>query len=237
MNQSRKFFVLFLIFCLSVSIYFCNLSLINELKSRIVRRNSATTTINRLNAVDSAACTLETCFDMTRCAGHDSRSRPPGLKIYIYPQPKQIVTKIYTQIIDYLNSSTYVTSDPNEACLFVAALDTLDRDKLSGNFIRHLDKSIGQLTYWNGGQNHLIFNLYSGSWPDYVETALEMNVSKAILVKASFSAMAYRPGFDLSFPLFHPDVPYNTSTNTTRSIPVFFKKYFLTFKVNHKVFN
>lgn len=233
---NRKIVVLILIFCFSASIYFSNLSLVNELKLRLEqRRRSSSIVFTNLN---HRVCTLKTtCFDLNRCQQSNGR-----LKIYIYPHPRQIVNKIFAQIIEFLNSSTYVTSDPTEACLFLAPLDTLDRDKLSSRFVRDLDKSLKQLSYWNeSGRNHLIFNLYSGSWPDYVESQIEINqelVKHAILVKASFSSNVYRPGFDVSFPLFHSDVPYNnsntssaSSTTTTNAFQSSYKKYFLTFKV------
>lgn len=61
--------------------------------------------------------------------------------------------------------------------------------------------------HWNNGENHLIFNLYAGTWPDYNETELGFDYGKAILVKASMSLDQFRPLFDISLPLFHPSHP------------------------------
>lgn len=53
------------------------------------------------------------------------------------------------------------------------------------------------------GRNHIVFNLYSGTWPDYRELDFAgFNPGRAILAKASFSHLHYRPGFDISIPLF-----------------------------------
>ena len=58
--------------------------------------------------------------------------------------------------------------------------------------------------YWNDGENHIIFNLYTGTWPSYNETELRFNAGKAILAKASMSVEYFRQEFDVSLPLFHP---------------------------------
>ena len=34
---------------------------------------------------------------------------------------------------------------------------------------------------WNGGQNHVVFNLYSGTHPDYNERDIGFDIGKAIL--------------------------------------------------------
>ena len=91
------------------------------------------------------------------------------------------------------------------------SVDTLDRDKLSVNFVRDLDKLVPRLAHWHGhGQNHVLFNMYFGSWPDYSE-ALGLDAGAAIIAKASFSTKSYRINFDVSFPLFHADWPAKSS--------------------------
>ena len=41
---------------------------------------------------------------------------------------------------------------------------------------------LDRLATWRGGQNHLVFNLYSGTWPDYAED-LSFDIGRAILAK------------------------------------------------------
>ena len=147
---------------------------------------------------------MDTCFDKSKC-GVD-------FKVYVYTQPSIVVTEIYRKMLAILRAQDYVTTDADRACLFVLSLDTLDRDKLSANFVKNINETIkSNLTYWNNGRNHVLFNLYSGSWPNYFESNLEMDVGDAILAKASFSLNNYRDGFDVSFPLFHADLPHNGS--------------------------
>lgn len=94
--------------------------------------------------------------------------------------------------------------DASQACLFVLGLDTLDRDNLSSDFVRGMQSKLNNLPHWNGGQNHIIFNFYSGTWPDYTED-LGMDIGRAILAKASISVRNYRPSFDISLPLVHKE--------------------------------
>ncbi|KAL1258666.1 hypothetical protein QQF64_009243 [Cirrhinus molitorella] len=136
-----------------------------------------------------------------------SLCRRNGFKVYVYPQQK------------------------GQACLFVLNLDTLDRDQLSPQYVHNLKTKIQNLNLWNNGRNHLIFNLYSGTWPDYTED-LGFDIGQAMLAKASISTENFRPNFDISIPLFSKDHPrtggergylkYNT-------IPPF-RKYVLVFK-------
>ena len=76
----------------------------------------------------------------------------------------------YNKILNTLRESNYYTSKPEEACLFVLSLDTLDRDPLSNfDFVRNMPSRFAKLEHWNGGLNHVIFNLYSGTYPNYTE--------------------------------------------------------------------
>jgi len=147
-------------------------------------------------------CRMETCFDHSICENN-------GFKIYVYPAapgPEEKMSANYKNILYSLRNSRYYTSDPEKACLFVLSYDTLDRDPLSQDFIHNLDTKISRLKYWNNGKNHVIFNLYAGTYPDYLED-LGFNYGEAIIAKASFSDNFYRSGFDVSLPLFgkvHP---------------------------------
>ncbi|XP_044741369.1 exostosin-1 [Chrysoperla carnea] len=148
-------------------------------------------------------CRMETCFDYNRCS-------PDHLKVYVYPQEQTdptgtstLISASYQKILSVLLESRYITTDPSEACLFILSLDTLDRDPLSADYVRNMPARIQRLPLWNNGLNHVIFNLYSGTWPDYAEDSLGFDYGLAILAKASISNSHLRPGFDISIPLFH----------------------------------
>ena len=56
---------------------------------------------------------------------------------------------------------------------------------------------LDRLATWRGGQNHLVFNLYSGTWPDYAED-LSFDIGRAILAKVHIAFNIYH----LDFPTF-----------------------------------
>ncbi|XP_016769739.2 exostosin-1 isoform X1 [Apis mellifera] len=144
-------------------------------------------------------CRMETCFDFTKCK--------QGFTVYVYPI-EDVISPLYQKILNVITESRYYTSDPTRACIFVLALDTLDRDPLSTEFVHNLPSKLMRLPYWNNGRNHLIFNLYSGTWPDYAEESLAFDLGYAMLAKASMSIFRHRPEFDISIPLFgkqHPE--------------------------------
>uniref|UniRef100_A0A8C1YPY5 Exostosin glycosyltransferase 1a n=1 Tax=Cyprinus carpio TaxID=7962 RepID=A0A8C1YPY5_CYPCA len=173
----------------------------------------------------ASKCRMDSCFDFSLC-------RRNGFKVYVYPQQKgEKISESYQNILSSIEGSRFYTSDPGQACLFVLNLDTLDRDQLSPQYVHNLKTKIQNLNLWNNGRNHLIFNLYSGTWPDYTED-LGFDIGQAMLAKASISTENFRPNFDISIPLFSKDHPrtggergylkYNT-------IPPF-RKYVLVFK-------
>ena len=181
--------------------------------------------------LDHSKCRMETCFDFTKCN---------NFKIYVYPDDERLPpSDQYSKILEPIRRSKYYTEDPGEACLFVLSLDTLNRDeKDEVSFVRNLPDKLSRLQYWNGGTNHLVFNLYSGTYPDYAETALKFNVERAILAKASMSEEFYRSGFDVSLPLFgksHPERGSDALTTMSNPFPVT-KKYTMSFKGKRYVY-
>ncbi|XP_012991126.1 exostosin-1c isoform X1 [Esox lucius] len=173
-------------------------------------------------------CRMETCFDFTRCR----RRGRDGFRVYVYPSEKgERVSESYRKILTSIGESRYSTTDPREACLFVLGIDTLDRDQLSGQFVPNLDDRIKGYPLWNEGRNHLIFNLYSGTWPNYTED-LGFNIGQAILAKASLNTEHFRPGFDVSIPLFskeHPQKGGERGWLVRNTVPPR-RKYLLMFK-------
>lgn len=106
-------------------------------------------------------CTMHDCFDVSRCK--------KGFKVYVYPDlekslaaEKKGIRLVYPKILRAIRESRFYTDNPEEACLFVPNLDTLDRDHLSKDYVKSLGPQIRRLPYWKDGRNHLIFNLFSG---------------------------------------------------------------------------
>ncbi|XP_055088294.1 exostosin-1 [Periophthalmus magnuspinnatus] len=178
----------------------------------------------RDNIYRNRRCRMETCFDYSRCQS--------GFKVYIYPaQRGDEISETYQKILSAIEESRFHTADPSKACLFVPSVDTLDRDLLSSQYVQNARTRIQSLPMWNDGKNHLIFNLYSGTWPDYTED-LGFEVGQAMLAKASTDVVNFRPNFDISIPLFpkeHPlkgeAVGYVTLSDAPPS-----RKYLLVFK-------
>lgn len=175
---------------------------------------------------NASDCRLLTCFDLSRCKH--------GFKVYVYPPSDGSSYRIstsYQHILDAINSSRYYTQNADEACIFVSSYDTTDQDRRSENFVVDLERKLHNLPYWNGGINHLIFNIYAGTWPDYSED-LGIDIGYAMLAKASMSKSRFRVGFDISLPLFHPTLPQKVGEPgrlTNINLPST-KKYLLAFK-------
>ncbi|XP_061598091.1 exostosin-1b [Cololabis saira] len=171
-------------------------------------------------------CRMDSCFDFSLC------HRTGGFKVYVYPQQKgEKISESYQNILSTIESSRFYTSDPGQACLFVLSLDTLDRDQLSPQYVHNLRGKVQNLPLWSDGRNHLIFNLYSGTWPDYTEE-LGFDIGQAMLAKASISTENFRPRFDVSIPLFskeHARTGGDRGFLRFNSIPPF-RRYVLVFK-------
>ncbi|NXL89308.1 EXT1C protein, partial [Alectura lathami] len=176
-----------------------------------------------LSTRGGSRCRMETCFDFSRCEKH-------GFKVFTYPRERgEPVSESYGKILASIERSRYYTPRPEEACLFVLGIDTLDRDRLSAHYVRGMDQKIRGSPLWNGGRNHLVFNLYSGTWPNYTEE-LGFDVGHAMLAKASFDSESFRPGFDVSIPLFPKEHPQRGGQKGwLQSVPPK-KKYLLVFK-------
>ena len=174
-------------------------------------------------------CTMETCFNKAKCRNAEN------FKIYIYKEPNRLYTDIYKKILQIIRHENYYTDNPAEACLFLISLDPLDRDRLSKNYEKEMDKQIKLLDLWNNGENHLIYNLYAGTWAQYYDD-LNFNFGKAIVIETSISYKYYRTDFDVAFPLFNPNLGDDQDFNTTDIFSKQMilddskKKYFLTFK-------
>ncbi|PAA92235.1 hypothetical protein BOX15_Mlig007808g1 [Macrostomum lignano] len=175
------------------------------------------------------SCSMHTCFNFSRCR--------QGFTVYVYPKPTGEADGVlgsddesnaelsgggetYDKILRAIRLSPYYTDDPEKACIFVPGIDTLDRDSLSPRFKAKAAAVITGYSHWHGrGENHLIFNLYAGTWPNYYEHELGIPTNRAILAKASFSTTNIRSLFDLSFPLVHSQHPLSAPAQTVAASP------------------
>lgn len=196
----------------------------------------------RINEFNFSSCSMKDCFDLSRCNSSDI------LKVHIVANaPPQIIIDppllnitgesniIHGHILTIIRQSRYFEPNPDKACIFVPEDDTLDRDPLSISF-RKISLDLLQPEY-RYGMNYLIFNLYSGTWPDYRENDFAgLRLGAAILAKASNSITYHRKAFDISLPLFsylHPqrvDSDQNLSNNSYLSSNNKDKTYLLSFK-------
>ena len=198
-----------------------------------LRKSTRSDTVGRTQTttknvvINSERCTMGACFNVQRC------NQLPEFRVYVYPRDENLnVSPLFEKILRVIKSSRYYTTNPEEACLFVPSYDTLDRDKHSKDYLKNMPK-LSSLPYWNGGENHLIFNQYAGTWPDYQEK-LDFDYGKAIIAKSSFNISHFRPGFDVSLPLMHKEHPEREGEPGVLSthgnlLPVK-RKYLLAFK-------
>ncbi|XP_037274398.2 exostosin glycosyltransferase 1 ttv isoform X1 [Rhipicephalus microplus] len=179
-------------------------------------------------APDARRCRMHSCFDFSRCRGRD-------FKVYVYPSESDAppVSPVYQRILRVIRQSGYATADASEACVFVPAVDTVDRDPLSPDYARSARLTDSPL--WNGGQNHLVFNLFSGTWPDYSEE-LGLDIGLAMLAKSSIPESAFRPGFDIALPLFPKAHPERGGKPAIQSAGPVDKGYLLVFKGKRYVY-
>ncbi|XP_077999813.1 exostosin-2-like [Glandiceps talaboti] len=154
-------------------------------------------------------CHFHTCFDVYHC-NYDTKH----ISVYIYPMGKYVdensvpitnpISKEFHEILTAISESPYLTTDPSKACLFIPAIDLLNQNSLR---LHETAQVLAQLSRWNDGRNHLLFNMLPGSVPDY-NTALDVHRGKAILAGGGFSTWTYRQAYDISIPVYNPLVAH-----------------------------
>ncbi|PSN40914.1 Exostosin-2 [Blattella germanica] len=153
-------------------------------------------------------CSYYDCFNVYRC-GHRGSNK---IQVYVYPLKKYVderripvgsqMSREFYFILQTIVESKYYTPNPEEACILVPSIDTLNQNRF-----RTMETSVAlaSLPYWKDGENHLIFNMVPGAVPDY-STVVELSLGHAIVAGAGFSSWTYRLGFDVSLPVYSPVV-------------------------------
>ncbi|XP_073955615.1 exostosin-2-like [Choristoneura fumiferana] len=154
--------------------------------------------------VRNANCTYWECFNVYRCGrgGHNK------ITVYIYPRtdyhtPEGPISKFSREfyvILDTIRHSKYYTANPQDACLLVPSIDTLNQRSFVS---KHVSQALQALPLWDNGENHLIFNMLPGTAPNY-ETVLDLNTGNAIIAGGGFDSWSFRYGFDISIPVYSP---------------------------------
>ncbi|XP_054380432.1 exostosin-2 isoform X5 [Pongo abelii] len=152
------------------------------------------------------SCRMHTCFDVYRC-GFNPKNK---IKVYIYALKKYVddfgvsvsntISREYNELLMAISDSDYYTDDINRACLFVPSIDVLNQNTLR---IKETAQALAQLSRWDRGSNHLLFNMLPGGPPDY-NTALDVPRDRALLAGGGFSTWTYRQGYDVSIPVYSP---------------------------------
>ncbi|XP_071941883.1 exostosin-2-like [Antedon mediterranea] len=152
-------------------------------------------------------CSHYECLDVYHC-GKDANM----ISVYIYPVKKYIdengiiitntLSKEFHEVLTTIASSSFYTAEPERACLFIPSIDMLSQNTLRTH---ENGQVLAQLPRWNHGLNHLLFNILPGTVPDF-NTSLDVPRGKAIVAGGGFSTWTYRSGFDVSIPVFNPEV-------------------------------
>jgi hypothetical protein len=146
----------------------------------------------------AARCELSNCFNWSRCSDPDSFS------VFVYPEvPERPLSPHMRAVLAAIRRLPYVTIDPAEACILVPSVDTLDRDPLSVNFNPDAQEQLWSLPQWEGGRNHVLFVLFPGSYPYYLET-LDLDPGQAMIAGSCHTTKTYRESFDLAIPHLNP---------------------------------
>lgn len=150
-------------------------------------------------------CTFWSCFNIYRC-GHTGHDR---IAVYVYPPKKYtdsagvsatILSKEYLTLIRAVVNSKYYTANPEEACIFIPFIDTLNQETMKVNIT---SKALQSLPHWKNGENHLIFNMIAGSYPDF-STVVEVDLGNAMVAGADFAIDSFRAKFDIPLPVLSP---------------------------------
>ena len=131
------------------------------------------------------------CFNVYRCG-----SVPGQLKVYIYPPQSYVredgesvleMSEEFYQMLSAVYHSDYYTADPRAACLLMPSLDLLNVQQADLGLVAAI---LSSLPHWEGGRNHLLFNIFNG-W--------NIPSGRAVLARPEYSRA--RLGYHLTIPV------------------------------------
>ena len=134
-------------------------------------------------------CSIYSCVDFSRC------SLISNFPVYVYPfSGEGYEERISASLSQTLNYNPHITSNPQEACLFIYVNSSPEQE---------LHKNLVNLSHWAGdGRNHIIFNIAFSSKETLTVLSREKNQNstygRAMIVQSVFRS--YRPHFDLLVP-------------------------------------
>ncbi|CAF3515074.1 unnamed protein product [Rotaria sp. Silwood1] len=107
-----------------------------------------------------------------------------------YPNVSYIRSPIFLNILDIIRNSSYYTNNSSLACLHIAPVDTIDRDRRSKNgyYTYFIEQHLKFFHEWSDPNKiHLIFNHYTGSSLDFFFLLLYLSFYENSITKLFIS--------------------------------------------------
>lgn len=104
------------------------------------------------------------CQKTLRCPNHISQF---SIHIDQYENISYIRSPVFASILNTIRNSSYYNNDSSSACVHIAPVDTIDRDRRSkqGYYTFFLEQRLNFFPQWSDPTKiHLIFNHYTGNF-------------------------------------------------------------------------
>jgi hypothetical protein len=104
------------------------------------------------------------CTQKLQCPNHISHF---SIHIDQYENLTYIRSPVFAKILDTIRNSSYYNNDSSSACVHIAPVDTIDRDRRSkqGYYTFFLEQRLKFFPQWSDPTKiHLIFNHYTGKF-------------------------------------------------------------------------
>lgn len=168
----------------------------------------------------SSKCSHFTCFDVYKCgivnynpyefSEYSKKDAKEQIKVYVYPlsknsyfsknQEKNFPMSLqFNRILKAVIKSTFFTTNPEEACLFITNLDLLNLNSVDHDQTNRALWSLPHFSKWNGS-NHLIFSMIFSS--ENQSSRIPLHLERALLAGGGFDLSNYRSNYDISIPVY-----------------------------------